>query len=474
MGSSGPTTPLHYLDAATLAALIRAKQVSPREVVQTHLDRISAVNPMINAIVTLMADDALKAADAAELAVMNGEPLGPLHGVPFTIKDVIDTVGVVTQRGSKLFTGHVPDTDATVVRRFKDAGGIPLAKTNVPEFSAWSETDNLVTGRTNNPWNLDRTPGGSSGGEAAAIAAGLSPIGIGSDVAISVRGPAAFTGIAALKPTHGRVPYTGHFPAALRRLWHIGPMARSVRDVALGFSILNGPDGVDGYAIHAKNAEPADARFDGQPVRIGWVGESAFAPVDPEVSAAVGDAAAVLGTLGCEVEEIRLPFMEQNDWLTPFFTLWYGELIPYLQKFIAGREAELHIVASKFMARPLPALIDYVEADVKVDRLKTFFAGYFQKYDVLLCPVVPFTAPHHSQSEHSVHGVKVPPYHMLRATAPFNMTGLPALSVPFTLSSEHLPINVQLVSRWLDEATILRIGALLQASANPSDLRPGV
>jgi len=474
VGSSGPTTPLHYLDAATLAALIRAKQVSPREVVQTHLDRISAVNPMINAIVTLMADDALKAADAAELAVMNGEPLGPLHGVPFTIKDVIDTVGVVTQRGSKLFTGHVPDTDATVVRRFKDAGGIPLAKTNVPEFSAWSETDNLVTGRTNNPWNLDRTPGGSSGGEAAAIAAGLSPIGIGSDVAISVRGPAAFTGIAALKPTHGRVPYTGHFPAALRRLWHIGPMARSVRDVALGFSILNGPDGVDGYAIHAKNAEPADARFDGQPVRIGWVGESAFAPVDPEVSAAVGDAAAVLGTLGCEVEEIRLPFMEQNDWLTPFFTLWYGELIPYLQKFIAGREAELHIVASKFMARPLPALIDYVEADVKVDRLKTFFAGYFQKYDVLLCPVVPFTAPHHSQSEHSVHGVKVPPYHMLRATAPFNMTGLPALSVPFTLSSEHLPINVQLVSRWLDEATILRIGALLQASANPSDLRPGV
>jgi len=169
VGSSGPTTPLHYLDAATLAALIRAKQVSPREVVQTHLDRISAVNPMINAIVTLMADDALKAADAAELAVMNGEPLGLLHGVPFTIKDVIDTVGVVTQRGSKLFTGHVPDTDATVVRRFKDAGGIPLAKTNVPEFSAWSETDNLVTGRTNNPWNLDRTPGGSSGGEAAAM-----------------------------------------------------------------------------------------------------------------------------------------------------------------------------------------------------------------------------------------------------------------------------------------------------------------
>jgi aspartyl-tRNA(Asn)/glutamyl-tRNA(Gln) amidotransferase subunit A len=178
------TNAIYYKDATELAALIRTKQLSSREVVQAHLDRISAINPKINAIVTLLADDALEGADAADKAVMSGAEIGPLHGVPFTIKDAIDTAGVLTQRGSKIFAGNIPKKDATVVTRFKAAGAIPLAKTNLPEFSCWQETDNLVTGLSRNPWNLDRTPGGSSGGESAAIAAGLSPIGIGSDVAI--------------------------------------------------------------------------------------------------------------------------------------------------------------------------------------------------------------------------------------------------------------------------------------------------
>jgi aspartyl-tRNA(Asn)/glutamyl-tRNA(Gln) amidotransferase subunit A len=186
------TNPIHYQDAGTLSALIRTKQLSSREVVQAHLDRVAAVNPKINAVVTLMADEALKGADAADKAVASGADLGPLHGVPFSIKDLLDTAGVPTQRGSKLFAGFIPDKDATSVARFKAAGGIPLMKTNNPEFGAWTESDNLITGRTNNPWNLDRTAGGSSGGEGAAIGAGLSPIGIGSDLAISVRGPAAF------------------------------------------------------------------------------------------------------------------------------------------------------------------------------------------------------------------------------------------------------------------------------------------
>jgi aspartyl-tRNA(Asn)/glutamyl-tRNA(Gln) amidotransferase subunit A len=187
--------------AAGLAALIRTKQISSREVVQAHLDRIAVVNTKVNAIVTLLANDALKGADAADKAVKDGAELGQLHGVPFTIKDAIDTAGVLTQRASRIFAGNVPTKDATVVTRFKAAGAIPLAKTNLPEFSAWQETDNLVTGLSRNPWNLDRTPGGSSGGESAAIAAGLSPIGIGSDLAISVRGPAALTGIVGLKAT---------------------------------------------------------------------------------------------------------------------------------------------------------------------------------------------------------------------------------------------------------------------------------
>ena len=212
MSFTNDDTKIFYRDATELARLIRTKEISPVEVIKAHLDRIETVNPKVNAVVTLMRDNAVNTAKAAEKAVMNGDVLGPLHGVPFSIKDALDTAGVLTQRGSRLFAGNIPTQDATAVARFKAAGGIPLLKSNLPEFSAWTETDNLVTGRTNNPWNLERTPGGSSGGESAAIAAGMTPIGIGSDVAISVRGPAAFTGIAALKATHGRIPYTGHYP----------------------------------------------------------------------------------------------------------------------------------------------------------------------------------------------------------------------------------------------------------------------
>ena len=333
---------IYYADATELARLVRNRALSPVEVIQAHLDRIEATNPKVNAVVTLMGEEALKAAKVAEKAVLNGDALGPLHGVPFSIKDSLDTAGVRTQRGSKLFAANVPDGDATSVARFKAAGGIPLMKTNLPEFSAWTETDNLVTGRTNNPWNLERTPGGSSGGESAAIAAGMSPIGIGSDVAISVRGPAAFTGIAALKATHGRIPYTGHFPTVTSRWWHVGPMARTVRDVALGYSILRGTDGVDGYAVHARNATPDDRRIAGQSIRVGWVSDAAFGPVDPEITAAVASAAVRLADLGCEVEEVRLPFL--GDPLSALMTVVFGEIVPYVKSLAAGRESELHAI----------------------------------------------------------------------------------------------------------------------------------
>jgi len=466
-------SPVFYKDATELARLIRTRELSSREIVQAHLDRIAIVNPKVNAVVTLMGEDALKSADAADKAVANGDELGPLHGVPFTIKDTMDTAGVPSQRGSLLFAGHIPGKDATSVSRFKAAGGIALAKTNIPEFAAWTESDNRLTGRTNNPWNLERTAGGSTGGEAAMIASGMSPIGIGSDVAISVRGPAAFNGIAALKATHGRVPYTGHFPTAMSKYWHVGPMARTIEDVALGYSILKGPDGIDPYAVHAKDAGPASARFAGRRVRVGWVSDQAFGPVDAEITAAIAAAAMQLKDLGCDVEEITLPFME-NDWLSPFFTLWYGEMIPFAQKFAIGRESELHAVLSGLISTPLPSIIEYVDAQAKVEELKSAFAGYFEKYDVLLCPVNPFTAPRHAQDEVLVNGVPVSAFHVMTATSPFNMTGLPALSVPFAFSAEQLPINVQLVSRWLDEATILRLGALLERRGGLGNRRPGI
>ena len=471
--TSTPTDPLYYLDATALAALIRTKQVSSREVVRAHLDRISDVNPKVNAVVTLMADAALKSADAADKAVASGAELGPLHGVPFTIKDALDTAGVLTQRGSRLFVGNIPARDATAVARFKAAGGIALAKTNIPEFSAWTETDNLVTGRTNNPWNLDRTPGGSSGGESAAIAAGMSPIGIGSDVAISVRGPAAFTGIAAIKATHGRIPYTGHYPTVTSHWWHVGPMARTVRDVALGYSLLNGRDGIDGYAIHARDAEAgAGGGIAGRAVRVGWVSDEAFGPVDPEITAAVRAAAAQLADLGCEVEQVSLPFI--GDPLAALMTLVYGEIVPSIKALAKGREDELHAIGRGIVQMSDPSFGDFLAAGLKVEALRSAFAGYFQKYDVLLCPVNPMTATPHGAQELVVNGVAVPWTHVMRATAPFNLTGLPALSVPYGFSSEGLPIGIQLVSRWLDESTVLRLGSLLERKGGLGERRPNI
>jgi aspartyl-tRNA(Asn)/glutamyl-tRNA(Gln) amidotransferase subunit A len=466
------TNAIHYQEATALAALIRTKQLSSREVVQAHLDRVHAVNPQVNAVVTLMAEQALASADAADRAVASGAPLGALHGVPFSIKDSLDTAGVLTQRGSKLFVGNIPDKDATAVARFKAAGGIPLMKSNLPEFSAWTESDNRVTGRTNNPWNLERTPGGSSGGESAALAAGMSPIGIGSDVMISVRGPAAFTGVAALKATHGRIPYTGHYPRVTSHWWHVGPMARTIRDVALGYSILKGPDGIDGYAIHARDAEADGGSLAGQPVRVGWVSDAAFAPVDPEITAAVAAAATHLANLGCVVEEVTLPFL--RDPFGTLATLVYGEIVPSIKALAAGRESELHAIGAGIVGMSDPSFGDFAAAHAKVEALRSAFAGFFRKYDVLLTPVTPMTATPHGAKELVVNGVKAPWTHVMAATSPFNMTGLPALSVPYAFSSEKLPIGIQLVARWLDEDTILRLGAMLERRGGLGDRRPNI
>ena len=466
--------PLHFQDATSLAALIASKQVSSREVVQAHLDRIAEVNPKINAIVTLMADDALRAADAADAAVSGVAELGPLHGVPVTVKDSIDTAGVLTQGGTKVFANRVPGADGTSVSRFKAAGGIVLAKTNLPEFSAWTETDNLVTGRTNNPWNLDRTPGGSSGGESAAIAAGMSPIGIGSDVAISVRGPAAFTGIAALKATHGRIPFTGHLAPMTSAWFHVGPMARTVRDVALGYSLLSGPDGIDGYAVHAKDADSANARIAGQTIRVGWVSDDAFGPVDPEITAAVADAAVRLGDLGCQVEQIDAPFLRETDALTDVMTFFYSQLVPHIKELATGREGDLSAIGKGIVAMAEPTFAQLYDARKTQEYLRSAFASYFRDYDVLLCPVNPMTATPHGALEPVVDGVEVPWTHVMDATSPFNLTGLPALSVPYGFSSENLPIGIQLVSQWFDESTILRLGALLERKGGLGDRRPPI
>ncbi|WP_298962820.1 amidase [uncultured Methylobacterium sp.] len=467
------TTDIVFSDATRLADLIRTRQVSPVEVVQAHLDRIEAVDPKVNAIVTV-AQDALAAAKDAEAAVMAGGELGPLHGVPFTVKDSIDTAGVLTQRGSPIFKGRTPGTDATSVARMKKAGGILLAKTNLPEFSYWIESDNLLSGRSNNPWDLARTPGGSSGGESAAIAAGMSPLGLGTDLAISVRGPAAQTGIVSLKATHGRVPMTGIWPRAPRRFWHVGPMARSIRDLALAFSQLAGPDGQDAFATSTVPFDDGIGAAPDRRLRVGWMVGPGFGPIDIEVAATVQAAAEAFKGEGHHVDEVRIPALERDFALDVFNKLHVMEMKPAFREATAGHEDQMYRMAKTMLSLPDTSMKDYVAAEQAAERLRDGYAAYFRDYDVLLTPVLPVPAHKHGIRELVVNGETVDLTYLQGATVPLNVTGLPGLSMRFGTSREGLPINVQLVGRWQAESTILRAASVLETLSPVRDLRPSL
>jgi aspartyl-tRNA(Asn)/glutamyl-tRNA(Gln) amidotransferase subunit A len=461
-----------FFDATKLADLIRSRELSSVEVVQAHIDRITAVDPQVIAIVTI-ADTALEAAREADAALQAGQPLGPLHGVPFTVKDSIDTAGVATQRGSPIFKGRVPEADAVSVARMKNAGGILLAKTNLPEFSYWIESDNLLSGRSNNPWDLSRTPGGSSGGESAAIAAGMSPIGLGTDLAISVRGPAAQTGIVSLKATHGRVPMTGIWPRAPRRFWHVGPMARSIRDLALAFSQLAGPDGQDAFASSTGNFDAGVGAAPSRRLRVGWMVGPGFGPVDPEVKATVMAAADALKGLGLDVEAVGIPALERDFALDVFNRLHVMEMKPAFAEATAGRKPdELYKMAKTMLSLPDTSIHDYIEAEQAAERLRDGFADYFSRFDVLLTHVLPIPAHKHGVGQFVIDGKKVDATYLQGATVPLNVTGLPGISMRFGTSREGMPINVQLVGSWLAESTILHVASLLESVSAVRDLHP--
>lgn len=460
-----------FADATGLAGRIREKEVSPVEVVTAHLDRISAINPRLNAVVTL-ADDALQQARLAEQAVMKGDVAGPLHGVPFTCKDMFDVAGVRTTRGSKLFEHRVAESEATAVARLKRAGGIFLGKTNVPEFALWWETDNRVFGRTNNPWNLERITGGSSGGEAAAIAAGLSPLGIGSDVGGSIRMPAHYCGIVGLKPTHGRVPLTGHWPETLLRAQHVGPMARTVRDVALALRLMSGPDGVDHECVPVPPPDTPESVDRPLRLRVGWLADGAFAPVDPEVRETVRKAAAALESAGCRLEHVDVPVLAENPASTVSGPVWAVESGYYFEPFIRGRESELYPFMQKRLASPWPDMRAYLQGLAGWEALRHGMTAFFNDYDLLLCPTIPVPAYEHHARELSIDGVTVPARQKLNTVMAWDLTGSPAISVPFGMSADHLPIGVQLVGRYFDEATVLKAALALEEVSGVREAHP--
>jgi amidase len=458
---------LTKLPATKLIELIKTRAVSPVEIMEAHLRRIEQFNPQLNAIVTL-APDALEFARQAEAAIMRGDDdAGALCGLPVTIKDTFDTVGLLTTSGSALRTHHLPLEDAASVARLKAASAIVLGKTNVSEMAAAYESDNPVFGRTNNPHDATRTPGGSSGGEAAAISACLSPAGLGSDLSGSIRIPAHFCGIVGLKPTTGRVPSAGHTPSAEGPLSlgeTIGPMARTVADLCLLLNVLDGSDAGKTHRAQLTNqTDDSLKRLRGQ--RVAWyVDDGSGVMVTEETKAAVLSAARALADAGLNVNEERPPAIERGAEL--WNALFARAASEQLQEFYAGREDE----AGGFVRAILrvkergatQTLEHFIEAWKERDRLHARLVRWMEATPLILAPVGATHAPLHDTRKIEVAGQSISLFRAFGYAQTFNVFGLPAVSVPAGSTSEGLPIGVQIIGRPFAEATVLAAASVIE------------
>jgi Asp-tRNA(Asn)/Glu-tRNA(Gln) amidotransferase A subunit family amidase len=450
--------------------LIRSRAVSPVELVKDYLDRIERLNPQLNAIVTI-APDLLDRARAAEAELMSGTAVGPLHGVPLTVKDTIDTQGLRTTSGSRLRAANVPDRDATVVTRLKAAGAIILGKTNTPEMAIPYETDNPVFGRTNNPQALERTAGGSSGGEAAAIAASLSPAGLGSDLSGSIRVPAHFCGIVGLKPTTGLVPMDGHIPSATGRLSlgaSIGPMARTVDDLALLLDVIAGVSETKLSGHRSSLAQNVPA-LRGQ--RVAWYTDDGVAPVTDETRAAVLAAAKALSDAGFEVDEERPPGVSEGSRL--WVELFSRVASEQLRESYRGREDE----AGPLVAALLPNAEIENDLGNKISKAEKAAAAVLERErrreellrwmkttPLILAPVGSTPAFEHGAKNVMVNDKSVSVFRAFSYCQTFNVFGLPTLALPAGKSLAGLPVGVQIVGRPFAEATVLAAGAAIEAA----------
>jgi aspartyl-tRNA(Asn)/glutamyl-tRNA(Gln) amidotransferase subunit A len=464
---------LCWMTASDLATAIAKKKVSPVEVVEAVLGRIERL-AKLNAYVTLDADGARKAAKAAERAVMKkGAKLAPLHGVPFSVKDLVITRGIRTTFGTPLYRDNVPTEDAPIVERLKAAGGIMIGKTNTPTLGWVGITDNLLFGVTRNPWNLERTPGGSSGGGAAAVAAGLAPLAVGTDGGGSIRKPVAFCGIFGHKPTYGRIPIHPH--GAAWSLSHVGPMTRTVRDAALMMNACAGPDPRDQYSLPADGVDYIKALGGSlKGLRVAYSETLGFAPaVDPEVRAATRKAAGELRAFGCRVESVNPGWPSPYAcWRTIFLGGIGARLAPYVEKRRDEIDPPLLPVVEEALRMPPTA---FVQASFERNAWAEHTRRFFEKYDLLLTPTVATAAFELGILYPDViDGKPVSREASSAFTFPFNMTGEPAASVPCGFTRNGLPIGLQVVGRRFEDATVLRACAALEKARPWSARRPAL
>jgi Asp-tRNA(Asn)/Glu-tRNA(Gln) amidotransferase A subunit family amidase len=451
--------------AVSMAEQIRQKKISPVELLQAHLAQIEKRDPRIHAFVQVDADLAHRQAGKAEAEVKRAAKLGPLHGVPVSIKSSIDVAGMHCEAGTKLRAGRIAENDAPLVARLRQAGAIILGVTNAPELLMAWETDNLLYGRTNNPWDVTRTPGGSSGGEAAAIASGCSAGGVGSDGGGSIRVPAHFSGICGLKPTPGRIPATGHFPvsagpSALTGV--VGPMARTAADLKTLFEVMQGPDDGDPSAAPVPLRWPS--RADLKQIRIGYFEDDGRTPVTQETRAAIRTAVSGLQSAGLQLNPFRprgLELARQLWW--KFFGTAGGMLLATMTR---GHEAELSPILKEFCgwAAAGPAHTGQTLLDTWINRdvVRMQILEEMHTHPILLCPVASIPAFKHGERSWNIDGQRVQYLDAWSYCEWFNLLGFPAAVVPVGISAEGLPIGVQIVGRPWQEELVLEVAAVVE------------
>jgi len=446
------TNELTTVSATRLASLIRGKNISVREVIDAHLRRIEEINPKLNAVVLVNAAGAQAEAGRLDKMLAQGQLKGPLHGVPFTVKDAFETEGQIATGGTLGRKNYVARRTATAVARLQEAGGILLGKTNCAEMSLGYETDNLVFGRTNNPYDLGRTPGGSTGGESAIVAAGGSPLGLGCDGGGSIRLPAHYCGIAGLKPSIGRVPRTGQWPpedGVSDSLKQVGPMARYVEDLVLTLPLLAGPDWHDPWIVPMTLGDPRVV--DLKKLRVVFHTDNGLAVPSLETAEAVKAACRALAAAGAEIEEKNLPGIEQAEEI--MLGIWSadgGRTVERRLEAIGTRDSHPYLKNFLELLRTHPmSTADLYELLTQWNEYRSALTTFMKPYDAILSPVNAYPAVPHGGTQ----GVEMRP--AFSYTIVYNLTGWPGAVVRMGSSPEGLPIGVQIVTpSWREDVAL--------------------